>query len=185
MMKQIIAFGASNSKNSINKKLASYVANKMEGFEITILDLNDFEMPIFSIDRENENGIPPLAYEFKNHISNSNGIVISFAEHNGSYSAAFKNIFDWISRIEKDVWNSKPMFLLATSPGGRGAKTVLQIAKSKFLRMNQNTIASFSLPSFYANFSEERGIVDESFSRMLENELKKFTDALQKTNVRR
>ena len=101
--KKILAFGASNSRNSINKKLASYAAMQIENADVELIDLNDFEMPIYGIDKENEDGIPQLAYKFKEHILNSDAIVISFAEHNGAYTAAFKNVFDWISRIEKNI----------------------------------------------------------------------------------
>jgi chromate reductase len=100
-MKKIVAFGASSSVNSINKQFASFVANKISNSELIILDLNDFEMPIYSEDRERFEAIPSLAYDFKAILKNADGIIISFAEHNGSYTAAFKNIFDWISRIEK------------------------------------------------------------------------------------
>ena len=63
-MTRILAFGASSSKNSINKKLASFVIERLEPVEATIIDLNDFEMPIYSEDREKEDGIPekPLKY---------------------------------------------------------------------------------------------------------------------------
>jgi len=46
-MKKIIAFGASSSKTSINKKLATYAAHLFEGATVEVLDLNDYEMPIF------------------------------------------------------------------------------------------------------------------------------------------
>ena len=95
----ILAFGASSSSTSINQQLAVFTANQIEGADIKILDLNDFEMPIFSMDKENANGIPALAKQFKQHIAAADGIIISFAEHNGSYAAAFKNILDWISRL--------------------------------------------------------------------------------------
>ena len=125
IMSKILAFGASSSKKSINKKFAVYVAGCIPNADVNVLDLNDYEMPIYSIDRENEDGIPDLAYTFKEQFKNSDAVVISFAEHNASYTSAFKNIFDWISRIEKVVWYNKPMFLLSTSDGDRGAKTCL------------------------------------------------------------
>lgn len=178
MTKTIVAFGASNSKNSINKKLAKFTAGKVSNAEVNLLDLNDFEMPIYGIDKEKESGIPTLALDFKAHLKNADGIVISFAEHNGAYSAAFKNIFDWISRIEKDVWANKPMFLLATSPGGRGGKSVLDIAVNKFKFMNQNTIVHFSLPSFNQNFSEENGITDDALLKAFQEQLETFNKAL-------
>jgi len=67
-------------------------------------------MPIYSEDYERLSGIPKEAYDFKEIIKEADGIIISFAEHNGAYTAAFKNVFDWISRIEKVVWYNKPMF---------------------------------------------------------------------------
>ncbi|MAI82724.1 MAG: NADPH-dependent FMN reductase, partial [Flavobacteriales bacterium] len=66
-MSKVLAFGASSSKKSINKKFAIYVANCIPSAEINVIDLNDYEMPIYSIDKEEENGIPELAYRFKEH----------------------------------------------------------------------------------------------------------------------
>ena len=178
MSKKIVAFGASNSKNSINKKLATFTANQIKNAEVTILDLNDFEMPIYGIDKEKETGIPTLAHDFKTHLKNADGIIISFAEHNGAYSAAFKNIMDWVSRMDSPTWENKPMFLLATSPGARGGQTVLDIAANKFKFMNKNTHAHFSLPSFGDNFSKENGITDEELLKSFKEQLKLFVEAL-------
>ena len=147
MTKKIVAIGASSSRKSINKQLANYAAQQVARAEVNLLDLNDFEMPIYSVDREAESGVPELARQFKAHLKNADGIVISFAEHNGTYATAFKNIFDWISRVEKDVWYNKPMFLLATSPGGRGGQTALEIAVNKFKHMNTNTCLLYTSPS--------------------------------------
>ena len=148
MKNKILAFGASNSRNSINKQLANYAAHQVQNSTVTLLDLNDFEMPLYGIDREKEEGVPQLAHDFRDRIAEADGIVISFAEHNGSYAVAFKNVFDWVSRIEKGVWMGKPLLLMATSPGGRGGRTVLDIAVNKFKFMNAGEISHFCLPSF-------------------------------------
>ena len=177
-MTRILAFGASSSKNSINKKLASFVVERLEPVESTIIDLNDFEMPIYSIDYENDNGIPKKAFKFKEKLKTANGIVISFAEHNGVYTAAFKNIFDWISRIEKIVWYNKPMFLLSTSDGSRGAQTVLEIAYKRISRGNPHEIPTFSLPNFYDNFDNQKGIIDKELNDSFTNSLKVFISNL-------
>lgn len=178
MTKKIIALGASSSRNSINKTFANYAANMVKDADVKLLDLNDFEMPIYSIDREKENGIHELALAFKEEIKNADGIIISFAEHNGAYTAAYKNVYDWVSRIEMNVWMDKPMLLLATSPGGRGAKTVLGMAESSYRRSNKNTVASFSLPAFNNNFSEEEGVKEEELSTVFHEQLKSFEAAL-------
>jgi len=178
MSKKIIAFGASSSRHSINKKLATFAANQLSDAAITILDLNDFEMPIYSIDREQESGVPDLAKQFKALIGEADGVIVSFAEHNGSFTAAYKNIYDWMSRLEGSVWQEKPMLLLATSPGGRGAKSVLATAEGGYRRGNKSTIASFSLPAFGQNFSEEEGILDGDLLASFKEQLALFEATL-------
>ncbi|MGB0932004.1 MAG: NADPH-dependent FMN reductase [Chitinophagales bacterium] len=178
MTKKILAFGASSSRASINKKLATFAAHQITDAEVKVLDLNDFEMPIYSVDKEAATGIPELAQQFKQHILETDGLVISFAEHNGAYSAAFKNIMDWVSRMEGSTWGDKPMLLLSTSPGGRGGSTVLDIAVNKFQWMGKGAIASFSLPFFGQNFSEEGGIVDEDLAKAFQEQLDMFVKSL-------
>ena len=165
MTKKIIAFGASSSRNSINKQLAIYAAHQFKNVEIEILDLNNYEMPIFSIDKEKENGIHKLATDFYTKIGSADLLIISLAEHNGAYSSAFKNILDWSSRINNKIFQGKKMLLMATSPGGRGGKSVIEIAKDRFPRHGANLVGTFSLPSFYENFDEVNGITNPDLKR--------------------
>ncbi len=176
-MKKIIAFAGSNSKTSINKKLAAYTASLVKDVEVSVLDLNDFELPIYGVDEEAKNGIPEHAKKFFELIKSSDGIVLSLAEHNGNYSVAFKNIFDWMSRIEQKLWNNIPMILMATSPGGRGGSTVLSIAKNGFPHMGGNIVADFSVPSFYDNFNEGN-IINEELKTQLNVEVLKFQNSI-------
>ena len=117
---KILTFAASNTKNSINKALARFTATLVPGAEIEILDLNDYDLPIFSQDLEKEIGQPPAAKAFFEKIGSADGVIVSFAEHNGSYTAAYKNLFDWASRIDQKVFQGKPTVYLSTSPGARG-----------------------------------------------------------------
>jgi len=178
MKKRILAFGASNSKRSINRTLARFAAEQISDVEIDFLDLNDFEMPLFSIDREENEGIPALAHKFLERIDHSDGIILSLAEHNGAYSAAFKNLYDWTSRIRGSVWGNKALFLLSTSPGKRGASSVLDIASALYERRKNRLVARFSLPSFEENFSREEGITDPALRSGFEARLESFVRAL-------
>jgi len=158
-MKKVIAFGASNSRRSINKKLVTYTSSLLADAEVEILDLNDYELPLFSVDREDEMGQPELAQAFLEKIAECDGIIISFAEHNGAYSAAYKNLYDWISRIQPKVYRDKPMVLLSTSPGGRGGKSVLELALSQVPRFGGQVKASVAVPAFGENFDVEAGVI--------------------------
>lgn len=153
-MKKIITIGASTSKKSINKILAEYTGELITEINLLKINLNDYEMPIFSIDIETENGVPNEAKELNELFNEADGFIVSFAEHNGAYSSGFKNIFDWISRINGKVWRNKPMLLLATSPGPRGGQTVLDIALGRFPFMGGQIIGNMAVPSFFDNFKD-------------------------------
>lgn len=165
---KILSFGGSTSSSSINRQLANHAAGLVPSAEITPLDLRQFDLPIYSSDEEDANGVPGAAQEFKQLIDSHDAIVVSLAEHNGSYSAAFKNLYDWTSRIDTKVWSDKPMLLMATSPGGRGGATVLEAAKATFPRMGADLKATFSLPAFYENFSAEEGVTNPEFKTALD-----------------
>ncbi|MBJ7879922.1 NADPH-dependent FMN reductase [Gelidibacter salicanalis] len=176
-MKHIIAFAGSNSSKSINKQLSTYAASLVEDVKSTILDLNDFELPVFGVDLEKKEGIPENAQKLLNHIKNSDGIILSLAEHNGAYATVFKNIFDWMSRAEQKTFMGKPMLLMAASPGGRGGASVLAMAKDRFPRHNAKIVATFSLPNFYENFADGE-LINASLNTELETATTAFQQAL-------
>ena len=175
---KIIAFAGSNSSTSINKKLVTYAASLFENADVEILDLNDYELPLFSVDREKVLGQPQLAQDFLAKIGSADLVLLSLAENNGNYSSAFKNNFDWASRIRNDVFQGKSMFLMATSPGGRGGKSVLEIAQNNLPRYGANIKAVFSLPSFYQNFDvENHKIGNEELDNQLKATIRSFNIA--------
>jgi len=162
MSAKVTCFAASSSRSSINKQLVTYVAGLVEDADVEVLDLNDFELPLFSVDREVELGQPQLAQDFLDKIQGSDALIIAFAEHNGCYSAAYKNLYDWASRIEAKVYKDKRIVLLATSPGGRGGKSVLELALAQIPRFGGEIRGYVSMPKFYENFDSERGAIKNS-----------------------
>ncbi|EDP59209.1 NADPH-dependent FMN reductase [Vibrio sp. AND4] len=156
---KIIAFGASTSSTSINKILATYAANLVEGADVEVLDINHYDVPLFSEDIEKEIGQAEGAKAFLADIAKADALVISYAEHNGLYPAAYKNLFDWASRIERQVFQNKPAVYLATAPGPSGAQTVLGVAMGSAPHFGADVKASLSVPSFYDNFNVETGEV--------------------------
>lgn len=176
-MKKILAIGASTSEKSINKILSTYVANLIVDVEVIVVDLNDFELPLYKIDLQESFGIPENAYKFDEMIKQSDGIILSLAEHNGMPSAAFKNLLDWISRIDKNVWKQIPMFLMSCSPGERGGLNVLEIIGKSIPNLGAKIITTFSFPLFYENFSENK-ITNKILKNKLLEQVKIFETAL-------
>ena len=165
-MRKVLAFAGSTSSTSMNKQLATFAAENLENTDFDVIDLRDFEMPMYSEDEE-KNGFSENAKKFSALLDGYDGFIVSLAEHNGAYAAAFKNIFDWSSRIEASVFRDKPLLLMATSPGKMGGRFVLEAGVQKFPRMGAKELVSFSFPNFYENFKEGTIIKED-----LLNELK-------------
>lgn len=135
---KLLAFGASNHGASINAAFAKLAAERFRtehqpDAEIEFLDLNDYEMPIYSIDRENAGGVHQLAQEFFNKIGDADALIVSFPEYNGSYSSAWKNIHDWMSRIAMKIYQDTPMVAMAATPGPRAGAGVLHAVETSAL----------------------------------------------------
>lgn len=60
---KIVAFAGSSSSTSRNKELVKYVLKRFTEYDINLLDLKDFDMPVFSVDREKD-GFPQEAHQF-------------------------------------------------------------------------------------------------------------------------
>ena len=181
-MKKILALGGSNSKTSINKKFATYVANQLENVEVIVADLYVLNLPLYGPDLEAEKGCPEQVIQFNELIKSVDGIVLSVAEHNGNQSAAFKNLWDWLSRVDDmKFWRDKPMLLMAASPGGRGGASVLGITKVMLPYFGGNILADFSLPLFHNNFSED-GLTDEALNSDLQSKIALLQNEINNLN---
>lgn len=172
-MKKIITIAGSNSQKSINKRLITYTNSLLEDVNIISIDLNDYVLPIYGVDFEEENAIPTAVKKLDKLLNSADGFIISLAEHNGSYAAVFKNTIDWLSRVNMKIWREKPMLLMATSPGGRGGASVLQSASAYFPFIGADITDTFSLPSFYDNFTNGE-INDERFKKDIHTKVNKF-----------
>lgn len=171
---KILVFAASSSTRSINKKFVTSVSKYYKEDEVKILDLNDFEVPTYSADKESDIGIPEQIIEFAAHIDWADLILISFAEHNGNYSVAYKNVTDWVSRIPgRKIYQGARLFLLSTSQGARGGASVLSIATERIPHDGGEVLETYSLPEFGKNFEEGKGVIDPMLRSRLESKVRK------------
>ena len=99
-MTKILAFAGSARKDSLNKKLLKIAAAGAQtaGADVTLVDLADFELPLFNQDLESEQGMPEKAGEFKRLMIAHDGFLIASPEYNSAFSPLLKNTIDWASR---------------------------------------------------------------------------------------
>jgi chromate reductase len=127
-MAKILAFEGSARRESLNMKLLKVVAAGAldAGADLTLVDLADYEMPLFNQDLETEQGMPEKAGEFKRLMIEHDGFLIASPEYNSAFSPLLKNTLDWASRAESDdepplaAFRGKTAGIVGTSPGGLG-----------------------------------------------------------------
>lgn len=154
---KILAIPASNSRHGINRQLIGYAARLLEdglvpNATVEVLDLNDYEMPIYSVDRQQESGLPEQARRFFDKIGSADAVIVSFAEHNGSYTAAWKNVYDWASRIDARVYQGKKVAMFAATPGPRAGAGVLGSATATAPFFGADLVGSLGIGTFGDNF---------------------------------
>lgn len=178
-MNKVLFFAGSNSSKSINHQLVSFAATQLSTHQAEIIKLTDYKLPLFSEDLERNDGYSEALKNLNNKIQEFNAIVISVNEHNRTVSAYFKNVLDWLSRLDREFLNNKKILLLSTSNGKRGASAALKYTTTVLPRFGAEVIDSFSLPSFSKNFSmQEQAIVDNEQLTEFRKVLKHFEDQL-------
>lgn len=177
-MAYVLAFAGSNSTVSINYKLVKFTATLLQDEEVRLRDMANYPFPMFSEDHEKENGYSNSLVEFKNEIVNAKALIIAVNEHNSYPSAYFKNVLDWLSRLDSKFLASKKILLMSTSNGGRGAIGSLGVAEKIMTRFKGEVIESFSLPNYSVNFDEHKGITNEELSKIYNEKVKSFLKSI-------
>jgi chromate reductase len=190
-MANILAFAGSARKESLNKKLLKVIAAGAEdaGAKVTLVDLAEFEMPLFDQDLETEKGMPDKAGEFKRLMIEHDGFLIASPEYNSAFSPLLKNTLDWASRAESDdepslvAFQGKAAGIVATSPGGLGG--IRGLVHLRMLLGNLGVIVmpeQQAVPNGFHAFNDEGSMSDEKLEariRRLGGKLVHFTDKLK------
>ncbi len=125
---RLVAFSGSIRLGSYNSAILTAAVNAARdaGAEVDLLDLRDFELPLFNQDLESERGLPDAARQLKAKFIEADGFILASPEYNSAFSALMKNTIDWCSRAGSDdepplsAYAGKSALLLSASPGALG-----------------------------------------------------------------
>ncbi len=131
-MARVLVFAGSARRDSLNKKLARVAAEhaRAAGGEVTLVDLDDYPMPVYHGDLESAEGMPENARKLREIFIAHDALLIVSPENNRSVSSLLKNTIDWLSRDIGDgkgandgyaPYRGKVAALMGASPGSYGA----------------------------------------------------------------
>ncbi len=167
----MLVFVGSNSSTSINKQLTLAVLNELN-IQNEFIDLVKLDIPLFSQDLENEIGSPEGIKILMEAIQKHQNIFMTTNEHNQNISAFFKNILDWLSRLDVKFLTRKKVFILSTSMGRRGALGANESLQNLSARFGCETIQTVAFPSFGENFdSENQRILNSEILNEISNKI--------------
>lgn len=179
MKTRLLALAASNNPDSINRELVAYAASQIPDADVTLLDMQPYsDIPLYSPVRQQRDGFPPEIQQLYALLKEYDGILLASPEYNGSMPAAFKNVVDWISRIDMQFFGQKPLLLLSTSPGPNGGASNLRHLASLVPFWGAQLTGSYSLGSFQAHFDRALGRLDDAEQARLQEELGRFSHTL-------
>lgn len=141
-MPRILAFAASARRESFNRKFLAVAvqAAKEAGGEVTLIDLNDFPLPLYHGDLEDSQGLPADAAKLIGLVREHHALLVASPEYNSMVTPLLKNTVDWCSRDDTNPFEGKVAAVLSASPGMLGGVRSLQMAQQLFLKMGCHVV---------------------------------------------
>ncbi len=146
-MTRLLCFAGSARTGSYSRQLASAAAQTGRdlGASVTLLELAELGLPLFSQDLEAAQGLPEGAQRLKRLMFEHDAWVVVTPEYNGMTTPLLKNAIDWATRPGPqmgDEWKvgtrpfaGKVVGLMSASAGPMGGITALATLRPLFSRL--------------------------------------------------
>lgn len=191
MAVKLLFFAGSKREASLNKRLAKAASLKAAEFdaEVTFIDLNDFDMPIYCGDLEKEKGIPEAALRLAELVKSHDGVFIASPEYNSSISPLLKNTLDWVSRIRSDEtpprtpWQEAKTFAIgASSMGLMGGLRGIQLLSALLINGYQVNVLpqTVAVGKGHEVLVEDGSLSSPQAEAMLSGAMKAFVETASK-----
>ena len=131
-MTSILIYAGSARRGAFSRQLAAAATTIISeaGGKPTLIDLADFDVPLYNADIEDAAGIPQPVVDYRRLVATHQGMIIATPEYNGFITPLLLNMLCWASRPSPGddfgaVFQNKPVALLASSPGRLGGVRVI------------------------------------------------------------
>lgn len=179
---KVLSFAGSTRLDSFNKKLAieaTKIAKEM-GADATFIDLKDLSIPFYDEDLEKNLGMPEGVKKLRQLMIQSDYIIISSPNYNGSFTAVLKNALDWASRGEdgkssRDAFKGKKFMIISSSPGQKGGVNGLRHLREVITNIGGEVMPEeFGVPNANISFNNEGQIQVPELKKQLTNNVFKL-----------
>jgi chromate reductase, NAD(P)H dehydrogenase (quinone) len=181
---RILAFSGSSRRESLNQKLLVSVVEAVRavGGEVTLISLNDYVMPLYNGDLEDEKGIPENAKKLMQLILEHGALLIASPEYNSQMTPLLKNSIDWCTRGDENPFRGKVAAVVSASPGNFGGIRSMTLARQLLTHLGCHIVpAQCVLPAADKAFDPDGRLHDARAQKAavgVANDLVRVTRAL-------
>jgi NAD(P)H-dependent FMN reductase len=160
---RILAFSGSARRASLNRKLLAAVveATRVAGGAVTLIDLNEYVLPLYHGDLEDAEGLPANATKLIELILSHDALLIASPEYNSQMTPLLKNTIDWCTRGDENPLRGKVAAIVSASPGMFGAIRSMTLARQLLTHLGCHVIpVQCVLPHADKAFDENSRLTD-------------------------
>jgi NAD(P)H-dependent FMN reductase len=188
---KILAFAGSLREHSYSKRVLRTAAEgaKNASGEVTLIDLRDYEMPIYDADIQANEGFPENAVRLQKLLLEHDGLLIASPEYNASLPAALKNAIDWTSRANGELklgecYKGKVAAIMTVSPGVFGGIRCLAHLRAVLTILLVNTLPTeIAVGNVKDKFDgDDAEMTDEKMKKILHGLAENLVHTLRKTH---
>jgi chromate reductase len=141
------------------------------GVSPLVVNLDEYDMPIYDGDCEEAVGVPEAAVRLHDVLVGADAVVFVSPEYNSAPTPLLKNVIDWVTRVSKRPLEGMPVGLMSATPGSGGGVTGLGVLEviMESLRVE--------LPVAPLSVGNARARIDQEDPE-LNGQLEVFTDEL-------
>jgi len=160
---KILAFSGSSRRESLNRKFLAVAvqAAREAGAEVTLIELNDYELPLYNGDLEDAEGLPANARKLIDLIEAHAGLLIASPEYNSMNTPLLKNTIDWCTRADDNPFTGRIAAVISASPGALGGIRSLKLAQQLLLHLGCHVVpGNAMLPQANKAFGPDGKLTD-------------------------
>jgi NAD(P)H-dependent FMN reductase len=161
---RILAFSGSAQRESLNRKFlaVAVTAVREAGGEVTLLDLNDYVLPLYHGDLEETSGLPANAAKLIGHIQGHHALLVASPEYNSMITPLLKNTLDWCSVADENPFIGKVASVISASPGALGGVRSLVMAQQLLLKLGCHVVPGQTFLPGAGQAFDEAGALKEA-----------------------
>ncbi len=181
---RILALSGSLRKQSYNTALV-HAARKAAPKDM-VVEIGDLaSIPPYDADVQ-ERGVPAAVEQLASAIREADGIMIATPEYNYSIPGVLKNAIDWISRVDPQPFDGKPIAVMGASMGNLGTVRAQYHLRQVFVFLNglvMNRPEVF-VGAAHEKFDTDGNLVDDETAAFLSEFLQQFARWVEHIAVR-